>query len=96
MGWRKLLKPGPINLGTQHLDTIMAPDVYVQPFASRATNSNGYPWDGIAGTLEVLPWNPTAGNVIAVFTSWDRGIAKRVYHNGVWREWLDAMGTVIS
>lgn len=96
MGWIKKSKTGPIDLGTAHLDSIVEPNTYIQPFASRATKANGYPFDGVAGTLEVLPWNPSNGNVIVVFHSWDRGSAKRTYYNGLWRPWLDMIGKAVT
>lgn len=96
MSWIKKAKPGPIDIGTAHLDSITVPDIYVQPFASRATKANGYPFDGVAGTLELLPWNPASGNVIAIFHSWDRGSAKRTLYLGNWRPWLDMTGKAVS
>ncbi len=97
MGWIKRPRRSPIDLGTAHLNTITTPadEGYTQIFASRATKAQGYPFDGIAGHLQLLPWNPATGSVIAVFTTWNGAIAKRVYYNGSWQAWLDATGKAV-
>lgn len=84
------------NLGTAHLDTVTTPGPYHQPFASRATKAQGYPWEGVAGVLDIELWNPANGNCIATYKSWDRGIAKRTLYLGAWRDWLDASGNTIT
>lgn len=86
----------PQDLGTAHLDTVVTPGPHYQPFASRATKAQGYPWDGVAGILDVQVWNPANGNLIATFKSWNRGTAKRTYYLGEWLEWLDAFGEPID
>ena len=95
MGWKRLLKPGPVDLGITHLDAVTEPGVYTQIFAGRATKAQGYPFEGKAGTLVIHPWNPSSGNVIAVFHSWDAGSAKRTLYNGAWRPWLDLTGKAV-
>lgn len=85
----------PKELGTVHLDTVVKPSKYYQPFAPRSTKAQGYPWEGVAGNLEVEVWNPANGSLIVTFKSWDRGIAKRTLYNGTWRAWLDANGNTI-
>ena len=86
----------PKDLGTAHLDTVTERGRYYQPFAIRATKAQGYPWDQVAGVLSVDIWNPSNGNLIVTYKSWDRGIAKRTYYNGLWRPWLDASGKTIT
>lgn len=86
----------PKDLGTDHLDIVTGRGRFYQPFASRATKAQGYPWEGVAGILTVDVWNPANGNMIATFTSWDRGIAKRTLYLGTWRPWLDPLGNTIT
>lgn len=64
MGWMKKTKPGPVDLGTAHLNTVTASNWqgYTQPFAARATKAQGYPFEGIAGHMQILPWNPEVGS----------------------------------
>ena len=97
MAWTKRPRRAPVDLGTAHLNTITTANEqgYTQIFAARATKAQGYPYDGIAGHLQILPWNASTGSVIAVFTSWNGGIAKRVFYNGVWQSWLDASGKAV-
>lgn len=95
MGWLKRPRRAPIDLGTTHLDEVVTPDEYTQIFASRATKAQGYPFEGIAGHMKILPWNPANGAVIAVFTTWTGGIAKRTYYQGSWRAWVDPMGKAV-
>lgn len=85
----------PKDLGTAHLDTATARGRFYQPFAARATKAQGYPWEGVAGILTVDVWNPSNGNMIATFKSWDRGAAKRTLYMGTWRPWLDFNGNPI-
>lgn len=98
MGWIKRPRRSPIDHGTAHLNTITTPndEGYTQIFASRATKAQGYPYDGIAGHLQILPWNASSGSVIAVFTTWNGGIAKRVFYNGSWQAWLDTTGKAVQ
>ena len=96
--WRKLLKPGPVELGTQHLDGVTVPDTYVQRTSAVPLKSLGYPYDGVPGTLMVLPWNPAIPRVIAVFYPWsERPIVKRTSNaDGTWRPWVDALGNEVA
>lgn len=95
MGWIKRPKPGPIDLGTRHLDSVVTPDLYTQRYTSRSTKANGYPFEGKAGVLEVLPWIADTG-VIQRWTSQAGGIATRYYLNGSWQRWMDATGTAVA
>lgn len=91
MGWLKRPKPGPVDLGTSHLNSIIAPDLYTQIYTARATLAQGYPFEGKAGVLEVLPWNGDAG-VIQRWTSQAGGVATRYYLRGSWQLWMNAVG----
>lgn len=93
MGWIKRPPRSPKRLTSQHLDEVLIPDDYQQPFASQATKARGYPWEGLAGRLEVREW--TADSLICVYITWSGGIAKRAFYNGTWRPWLDAMGKAV-
>lgn len=96
--WRKLLNPGPVELGTQHLDSVIEPDTYVCRTTANALTERGYPYEGVSGTLVVLPWNPAIPRVIAVFYPWsERPIAKRTSNSdGTWRPWVDALGQEVA
>lgn len=95
MGWIKKTKPGPIDLGTRHLDEITEPALYSQPFASRATKAQGYPFDGQPGILEVKLWRAGDGAVIAIYTASEGATASRSFYT-VWRSWRDSMGRAVT
>lgn len=85
--------PSPIDLGTLHLDTVREPMDYTQIFLSRATKAQGYPLEGIAGTLTVRLWNPANGALIQVYTPWTTDpVCKRTYYQGTWRPWVNMLG----
>lgn len=90
--WRKLLKPGPIDLGTRHLNDVTVPDEYVQPYGARVTKAQGYPIEGVGGLYKLIDWNPVSGSQIATFTTPSAGIFTTYKLNGTWRTWTDAMG----
>lgn len=46
-----------VDLGTQSLNTLVAPGQYQQSTAANSTTERGYPVAGQVGTLEVLPLN---------------------------------------
>lgn len=98
MGWRKLLKPGPVELGAQHLDAVVEPDTYVCRSQANARLDLGYPFEGVPGTLVVLPWNPVIPRVIAVFYPWNASpIVKRTLNgDGSWGPWYDALGNEVA
>ena len=94
MAWMKRPRRSPVRLTSEHLDTIVAPDDYQQPYGSGAKKALGYPFEGLAGRLEVREWS--AGNLICLFVSWSGPIAKRSFYNGSWGPWVDTLGKVIS
>lgn len=94
MAWIKRPRRSPKRLYSEHLDTVLLPEDYQQPYVSGARKDLGYPWEGQAGRLELREWSP--GNLIAVYISYSNGIAKRVCTGGVWMPWRDAMGQVID
>lgn len=96
MSWRKLLKPGPVDLGREHLNEVIEPDTYVQPFASRATRAQGYPFEGQGVHLEVLPWRPSDGGVIQRATPQNGVIVTRYWLTGTWSAWRDTTGRTVS
>lgn len=87
-----------IELGDSHLDTIIAPNTYVCRSSENALKALGYPYEGVPGTLVVLPWNPVIPRVIAVFYPWtSRAVVKRTLNgDGTWREWMDLHGNPIE
>lgn len=97
VAWIKRRKQ-PIDLGATHLDSVVDPDTYVCRSSSNAQKALGYPYDGVPGTLVVLPWNPQIPRVIAVFYPWsERPVVKRTLNNdGSWRPWADFMGNEVA
>lgn len=93
MAWVKRPRHSPRRLYSEHLNTVLTPDDYQQPYASAAQKPLGYPWEGQAGRLEVREWSP--GNLLATYVSYSAGIAKRAYSGGSWTPWRDAMGKEI-
>lgn len=97
MGWSKRPRVRPVVLGNESLNGYTTPgDTLVQKFAAYATRANGFPWEQVAGTCEVKPWNPDNGSVIAVFYAWTGAIATRTFYQGVWRPWRDATGKAVE
>lgn len=89
---------GPVELGSTHLDTVTAPRTYVCRTIANAQVALGYPYEGVSGTLVVLPWNPAIPRAIAVYYPWsERPVAKRTSNSdGTWRPWVDLLGNLIT
>lgn len=93
-----LKQPAPTELGVTHLDTVLVPGTYVCRTTANAQLALGYPYEGVSGTLVVLPWNPALPRVIAIFYPWsERPVAKRTSNSdGTWRAWVDMLGNPIT